>query len=186
MTKTTNIIGGKYKGHKIKLVPSLKTKATSSLVKEALFNILGNSIENKKILDLFSGNGSYGFEALSRNAKQVFFVDFSFKAFQTLKENQKKLKLNLDKIVIYYSHYLLALKKFQKLNFNFDFVILDPPYFKNLYLPAFENLGAITHLESIVICELHHKVHLPSQIKEFVLFKEKKYGNKKLQFYRKN
>ncbi|WP_349402122.1 16S rRNA (guanine(966)-N(2))-methyltransferase [Candidatus Phytoplasma solani] len=186
MTKTTNIISGKYKGHKIKLVPSFKTKATSNLVKEALFNVLGNSIENTKILDLFAGNGSYGFEALSRNAKQVFFVDSSFRAFQTLKDNQQKLKLNLGQSVIYYSHYLFALKKFQKLNFIFDFVILDPPYFKNLYLPVLENLGKVTHQKSVIICELHRKTYLPYKIKEFVLTKEKNYGNKKLQFYQKN
>nr|BAF73532.1 N6-adenine-specific methylase [Onion yellows phytoplasma OY-W] len=92
MTKTTIIIGGKFKGHKIKLVPSPHTKATSSLVKEALFNTLGASVQNKIFLDLFAGNGSYGFEALSRDAKQAYFVDASLKSFQTLKKNHQKIK----------------------------------------------------------------------------------------------
>ncbi|AGL90211.1 16S rRNA (guanine(966)-N(2))-methyltransferase RsmD [Candidatus Phytoplasma australiense] len=186
MTKTTKIISGKYKGHKIKLVSSPKTKATNSLVKEALFNTLGESIKNTKVLDLFAGNGAYGFEALSRQARQVVFVDYSIKAFRTLKENQQKLKINSIESVIWSLHYLVALKKLKKLDFVFDFVILDPPYFKNLYLPAFENLKELTHPKSIIICELHNKVHLPLQIKDFILTKEKKYGSKKLQFYQKN
>jgi 16S rRNA (guanine(966)-N(2))-methyltransferase RsmD len=185
MTKTTIIIGGKFKGHKIKLVPSPHTKTTISLVKEALFNTLGNSTQNKIFLDLFAGNGSYGFEALSRNAKKVYFVDASFKAFQTLKENHKKLKLDFNQSIIFYSHFIQALKKFQKANLIFDFVILDPPYFKDFYLPAFEYLAKLTHKNSIIICELHRKIFLPMQIKEFILQKEKKYGNKKIQFYKK-
>ncbi|WP_341833491.1 16S rRNA (guanine(966)-N(2))-methyltransferase RsmD [Candidatus Phytoplasma asteris] len=185
MTKTTIIIGGKFKGCKIKLVPSPQTKATSSLVKESLFNTLGNSVKNKIFLDLFAGNGSYGFEALSRDAKQVYFVDASLKAFQTLKENSQKLKINLQQNIIFYGHFIKALKKFQKANLIFDFIILDPPYFKDFYLPAFEYLNKLTHKNSIIICELHQKIVLPTQIKEFVLQKEKQYGNKKIQFYQK-
>ncbi|MBS2126292.1 16S rRNA (guanine(966)-N(2))-methyltransferase RsmD ['Fragaria x ananassa' phyllody phytoplasma] len=185
MTKTTTIIGGRYKGHKIKLVPSLDTKATSSLVKEALFNMIGTAIKDKVLLDLFAGNGSYGFEALSHNALKVFFVDASLKAFRTLKYNQFKLKLDDEKSVIFYAHYLVALKKMQKLNLVFDFVIIDPPYFKALYEPAFVYLGKLTHDKSIIICESHRRIYLPLRMKEFELIKVKIYGNKKLNFYHK-
>ncbi|MBP5836155.1 16S rRNA (guanine(966)-N(2))-methyltransferase RsmD [Candidatus Phytoplasma meliae] len=185
MTKTTNIIGGRYKGHKIKLVPSLDTKATSSLVKEALFNILGTAVKDKVLLDLFAGNGSYGFEALSRDALKVFFVDSSLKAFHTLKYNQRKLKLDDEQSVIFYAHYLAALKKMQKLNLIFDFVIVDPPYFKALYESTFVYLGQLTHDKSIIICESHRRIDLPLHMKEFELVKVKIYGNKKLNFYHK-
>ncbi|MBP3059177.1 hypothetical protein FEF22_000020 [Texas Phoenix palm phytoplasma] len=56
------IISGKYKGFNLNLVPSYKTKSTSHLVRKALFDTIGNSIQGNVVLDLFAGTGSYGFE----------------------------------------------------------------------------------------------------------------------------
>ena len=71
----TRIIGGKYKGTKLTFKPSKSLRPTESKTKETLFNWLLNDLENKICLDMFSGTGALGFEAISRGAIQTTFID---------------------------------------------------------------------------------------------------------------
>jgi 16S rRNA (guanine(966)-N(2))-methyltransferase RsmD len=179
------IISGKYKGFKLNLVPSKKTKSTSHLVRKALFDTLGNIINNSIVLDLFSGSGSYGFEAISRNAKKIYLIDNLFPAFETLKKNQKKLNLSNEKVHIFFSNAFKILKKFKKQKILFDIIILDPPYFCNLHNLLFKQLDEITHSKSIIIFEINHKTNLPKETEKFITIRKKKYGSKKLNYYKK-
>ena len=69
------IISGKYKSRKLLFKKSLELRPTQDRVKETLFNIISTNVENSSCLDLFAGSGSLGFEAVSRGAKKVNFVD---------------------------------------------------------------------------------------------------------------
>ena len=71
---STSILAGSLKGRQLNTGRSLDIRPTSSLVRESIFNILGN-IRNDKVLDLYSGAGTLGFEAISRGAGSVTFVD---------------------------------------------------------------------------------------------------------------
>ena len=93
------IIGGKFKG--LKLIPpsDLGIRPTSDRFKEALFSILDSkkyniNIYNSKLIDIFSGTGALGIEALSRGAKKVYFLDQDTKSIQIIKTNISKLKIN--------------------------------------------------------------------------------------------
>ena len=93
------IIGGKFKG--LKLIPpsDLGIRPTSDRLKEALFSILDSkkyniNIHNSKLIDIFSGTGALGIEALSRGAKKVYFLDQDTKSIQIIKKNISKLKIN--------------------------------------------------------------------------------------------
>ena len=87
------IISGKFKNKKLIFPKNLKTRPLKDSVKENIFNILEHSkkininIKNSNILDLFSGSGSFGLEALSRYSSKVFFVEKDLDALTTLKKN---------------------------------------------------------------------------------------------------
>ena len=93
------VITGKYKGYKLFLPLNKNTRPLKSLVKETIFNILSHSNKfsldfyNKRVLDLFSGSGSFGLECLSRGALNVIFVENNKNALIILKKNIEKLKV---------------------------------------------------------------------------------------------
>ena len=127
------IISGQYKGRKISLPNDNKTRPLKDMVKESIFNVIEHSnkinlsIKNSIILDLFSGSGSFGLEAISRGAANVVFVENYSNVMQVLKKNinllncNKKCKLlNTDCFKYFVSS--------EKLNENYDIIFLDPPY----------------------------------------------------------
>lgn len=120
------IITGKYKGHILKVAKGDDVRPTADRVKETLFNILSSRLdfEGFVVLDLFAGTGSLGFEALSRGAKKVIFVDNSRKALQIIKENAERLSC-VDKILIVNDDALSFIEHSKE---KFDLVFADPPY----------------------------------------------------------
>ena len=81
------IIGGKYKGLYLTNFKADHIRPTTDRVKESMFNILQAQIEDARVLDLFSGTGNLGIEAISRGARHVTFVEKNKKSIQILKEN---------------------------------------------------------------------------------------------------
>ena len=81
------IIAGKFKGKVLKEFNLDSTRPTSDLVRGALFNAVGTKIENSIFLDLFSGTGAVGIEALSRGAKECYFVDSNKSAIKIITKN---------------------------------------------------------------------------------------------------
>ena len=85
------IIGGLWKGRKLRFAASASLRPTSSRVRETLFNWLGASIEGSDCLDLFAGSGALGFEALSRGARSLTSVDHDRRAAESLRGNGAQL-----------------------------------------------------------------------------------------------
>lgn len=113
------IIGGRYKGYEIKMPKGIRP--TSGLVKESIFNIIGNSILGAKVLDLFCGSGAIGLEALSRGAQSATFVEKNKRVVRVLIKNIKKLGCsNVD--VISMDAMRLSLDS------TYDIIFADPPY----------------------------------------------------------
>ena len=139
------IIGGKFKG--IKLIPpsDLGIRPTSDRFKEALFSILDSkkyniNIYNSKLIDIFSGTGALGIEALSRGAKKVYFLDQDTKSIQIIKTNISKLKINDQDDITIKIIKEEATKALKKVNEIFEIVLMDPPYNKNIIKEILENL----------------------------------------------
>ena len=139
------IIGGKFKG--LKLIPpsDLGIRPTSDRFKEALFSILDSkkyniNIYNSKLIDIFSGTGALGIEALSRGAKKVYFLDQDAKSIQIIKTNISKLKINNQDDITIKIIKEEATKALKKVNEIFDIVLMDPPYNKNIIKEILENL----------------------------------------------
>tara|TARA_B100001063_G_C16682772_1_gene512706 strand:- start:171 stop:731 length:561 start_codon:yes stop_codon:yes gene_type:complete len=127
------IISGKFKGKKLNQPKDKFTRPLRDLVKESIFNVIEHSnkininLEKSNILDLFSGSGSFGLEAISRGAKECIFVDNYTNAFEVLKSNIKNLKCetfckynNLDCF-----NYI---ENIQNKELKLDIIFLDPPY----------------------------------------------------------
>ena len=124
------IIGGKWRKRKLSLEISTELRPTKDRVRETLFNWLAPYIVGSRCLDCFAGTGALGFEALSRGASHVTFIDKSSKIIKKLKENAKILSAeNID-------YYLAEMPNFKKKLDPYDIIFLDPPYHKNLIEPC--------------------------------------------------
>jgi len=90
------VIAGTYRGRKLRTPPGMGTRPTTDRVKEALFNVLGASIQELRVLDCFSGSGSLGIEALSRGAASVVFVEQGREAAEVLRANLAAIGLDRE------------------------------------------------------------------------------------------
>lgn|SRR3990167_7049149 len=140
MTKPTSelrIIGGTHRSRKILFEEELGLRPTHNRIRETVFNWLQPIIENRICLDAFAGSGAMGFEAISRGAKHVTFIDISKNAIQHLKQNAENLKINNAD---FYQCDFITVNPVQ--NKKFDVVFLDPPFQNNLLLKACELLAS--------------------------------------------
>ena len=119
------IIGGKYKGHQLVSFQASHIRPTTDRVKESLFNIWQGMFDEARVLDLFSGTGNLGLEALSRGAKEVIFVDNNRKSIEILKKNIEKLKVSEAHQIIL-KDVLAFLRSYS--GPPFDLVLIDPPF----------------------------------------------------------
>ena len=118
------IIAGEFKGRRIK-TPTGKVRPTSDRVREAWFSILQHSIPDARVLDLFAGSGALGFEALSRGAVAVDFVENHQASVATIRENASTLKVE-DRVTI---HRMDAVRFAERLQpAQYDVAFADPPY----------------------------------------------------------
>tara|TARA_A100001011_G_scaffold400490_1_gene515481 strand:- start:496 stop:1059 length:564 start_codon:yes stop_codon:yes gene_type:complete len=131
------IISGKLKGKYLNFLKSKTTRPLKDSVKENIFNVVSHSnlfdvnIENSKVLDLYSGIGSFGLECLSRGANNVTFVEKDKKAIAVLNQNLLNLSVK-NKAIVNESEVSNFLK--QKQSHKFDIFFLDPPFVDAVYI----------------------------------------------------
>ena len=179
------IIAGKNKGNILKSPKDLSLRPTPAKVREALFDIIVSSIEGSVFLDLFAGTGAIGIEALSRGAKKVVFVEKELKCIKIIQENLRKTE-NCQFGIVYKKEYLPGLKLLVKKKYLFDFIFLDPPYnigLVNLVLMEISTLP-ILKKKGIIIVQHHKKEILHANYNELKVFKQKKYSESILSFYK--
>jgi 16S rRNA (guanine966-N2)-methyltransferase len=172
------IIAGKYKSRKLVFKKSTLLRPTQDRVKETVFNIMSDKLENSICLDLFAGCGSLGFEAVSRGAIKVDLVDVNV---EFLYKNLERI--NNDKIATIFK--TNALRYIKNTDQSYDVIFLDPPWTKS---DLFElSLNAIFEFDilkpkGIIVCE-----H-PKEYEKFYSFNvktQKKFGNKKISILEK-
>jgi len=167
------------------MVPSEETRETSDKVRGAIFNSLGDQVQDAYVLDLFAGSGAYGLEAISRGAKKCMFNDSKLHAINTILENIKNLKVESQSEVLKLD-YLKAVEKLIKEEHKFDIIFLDPPYKKVDLESLIMNLLNVLNEEATIIVETHKDVSL--QVNKLIGFKirePKVYGIKKVYFIEK-
>lgn len=174
------VIAGKYKRTNLNTLDSLDTRPTKDMVREALFSSI--DVTDKCFLDLFSGSGAIGIEAISRGADKVIFNDLNKEAVKVINSNLSKLNENS---LVLNLNYDLALKKLEGV--SFDYIYIDPPYAFEYYRKVFELIETYNLLneKGTIIVEVRKDVNLDERYNNLSLYKERKYGIAKLLYYKK-
>ncbi len=170
------IITGKAKGIRLKTLEGDATRPTAERVKEAIFSMLQMDIENREVLDMFSGSGQMGLEALSRGASSAVMLDRSPAAIKIITENAEKTKLRASCEIKKedYSDYIRRNSGKQ-----FDIVFIDPPYSSGFYTTALSLLWQNDMLKStsLVICESGNPDVCEEVSDKYSVIKQVRYGN---------
>lgn len=190
VAKTTSkgeirLIGGQWRGRRLKVHDKEGLRPTTDRLKETLFNWLMTDVRNANVLDAFAGAGSLGFEAASRGAVAVTCIEKNKQAAQQLKENCQVLNASAQ-ITVKQGDFF---QQVRQLNGPFNLVFVDPPFHKNLVEPALMSLldndllaaGTMLYIEqeqgagfNLANSELQHR---------FVLTKQKDAGQVNAQLF---
>lgn len=146
------VIAGSAKRIQLKTVEGLDTRPTTDRIKETLFNMISEYLADSTFLDLFSGSGAIGIEALSRGALKACFVEQSKSAMNCIRENLKNTKLDAY-AELYETDVISALKRMK--GKKFDYVFMDPPYDMLLEKKVLEYLASADLLseDALIIVE---------------------------------
>ena len=182
------IIAGKFRGRNLKSPPSLQVRPTSDRLRETLFNVIAPMIDGARFLDLCSGSGAVGIEALSRGAAHVTFVDKSRRMCALVQANLDLCRVAKDQNVVVNAgagDFLLRSGK-QKVA-PWDVIFFDPPYALD-YSPVLELLGKrsteFLTSDGLLIIEHHHKNSLPEQVGSIIRSRILKQGDSALSFFK--
>ena len=181
------IISGDYKGKKILIPKDKLTRPLKDLTKESVFNIIKHSklldikLENSKILDLFSGVGSFGLECLSRGAANVTFLESYKEVLTVLKKNIDNLKQQVSSNII--EKDIFAENTLKLLNNKFDIIFMDPPYKEKKISILLDTIIKLKLLKDNGVIIIHrHKKEEDLFPGKFNIIIEKNYGISKIIF----
>ena len=179
------VISGIARGTKLDSIDSINTRPTLDRVKESLFNIIQNKIEESTVLDLFAGSGAIGIEFISRGCKKAYFCEKSHEAIKMIYKNLEKTRF-LHKSEVLEKDFKKCLTKFYENKLKFDIIFIDPPYKYNLAIEAVKEIIALDLLnkDGIIIIETDEKERELKGIKEsqVEVYDLRKYGRVHLIF----
>ena len=130
------LIGGQWRGRRLKVHDKEGLRPTTDRLKETLFNWLMTDVRNAKVLDCFAGAGSLGFEAASRGAESVMCFEKNKQAAQQLKDNCQLLNAS-QQITVKQGDFFQQIKH---LDGEFDLVFIDPPFHRDFVEPTIKLL----------------------------------------------
>lgn len=181
------VIAGTAKRLTLETIEGLDTRPTTDRIKETLFNIIGTHMWDTTFLDLFSGSGAIGIEALSRGSKKAVFIEQNIKAVTCIKKNLDKTKLT-DRAEVIRNDVISGIKHLENRE-TFDYIFMDPPYDCGLEkeaLLAIQEAGILANQGLIVVeASLHTDFQYLDSMK-YTLIKEKKYKTNKHVFIELN
>ena len=177
------VISGLLKGRTIEGFCIEGTRPTMDRVKESLFATIQNYIDDAIVLDLFSGSGNLGIEAISNGSGFVYFNDINKEAVKVITNNLEKFKIK-EKSRVLNLDYQKCLKTLKDENIKFDIIFLDPPYDKkvlnDVILFVLEN--GMLNADALIVCEVSEDYL--NDFDNLERIKEKKYGDKYVIIYK--
>jgi 16S rRNA (guanine966-N2)-methyltransferase len=174
------IISGEFGGRKIEAPDTTRTHPMGERIRNALFNKLGDQIQNATVLDAFAGTGSIGLEALSRGAKTVTFVERDRTAQNILAKNVTSLNLERRASIIRSSVNMWTEANNQQ---YYDIIFADPPY-DDLQFSTVEKLFSLLKNDGLMILSHPGRSETPTKT-GVVVVDNRSYGNAELTFYRR-
>lgn len=175
------VIAGKARRITLKTIEGLETRPTTDRIKETLFNMLNPYLADCYFLDLFSGSGAIGIEALSRGAKYAVFVENNRAAVECIKANLKATKLEEDSWILA-AEAVSAIHTLNTQGKKFDVIFMDPPYNQLLEQKILEALNDSNIVEKNTIIIVEASLGTSFDYLEntrYRIFKEKTYKTNK-------
>lgn len=182
------IIGGRWRGRQISRKLNPRLRPTSNKVREAIFDILGARLETDwsdlRVLDLFAGTGAFGFEALSRGAAFVSFVDNHLMTTKEIQKNIREFEL-LETSEVLCRGALEVIPWLHRQNRQFDVIFLDPPYRQDWVMATLNRLQEFSILSSkgLVIAEHDKRENLSALEGFWHPIDARRYGDTSISFF---
>ena len=171
------VISGLYKGRNIEGFQIDGTRPTMERVKESLFAMIQDYVKDGVVLDLFSGSGNLGIEALSEGASYAYLCDYNTIAYKTIEKNLKTIGIENARVLK--MDYSKALSVLKEEDVVFDVIFLDPPYQTNYIEKSIQLIDEYNLIkkDKIIVCE-SDKLDRIVYSNNYEVLKEKKYGDK--------
>lgn len=179
------IISGKYKGRILKGYMIDGTRPTMDRVKESVFAMIQEHVKDSLFLDLYSGTGNIGIEAISNGSKRAYLVDNNMVAIKNIKENINMLKI--DNACVIKEDAIKCLNNFINTGTKFDIIFLDPPYHTNELdksLAIINDNLCLLGDNGIIVCETEIKIDY-QKYSNLIIYKTRKYGSKEVTILKK-
>ncbi len=178
------IIAGSAKKMILSVPKGWTGRPTADRVKESLFNIVGNTLVDRRFLDIFSGTGNVGIEALSRGAAQCIFIEQNGAAVATIHKNLAKAGFE-NRAQVIKKDACRGIQYLSSAGEKVDFIFLDPPYDCGLGLAVLTTLAEINILlpGGFVVAESSKREEFPLHLQNLELWRREKYGDTLLWFY---
>lgn len=187
------VIAGKYKGRKLEAPRGRDIRPTTDKTKEAMFSILAFDVPDARVLDLFSGTGALGIEALSRGASSCVFCEKSKTAVAQIEENLEHCGIEVARAALTGSGgrdgaFMCpgdVMRSLELLEGSFDVILMDPPYGQGLCEKAIEIISerGLLSEEGIMVCEHRKEDELPESLGDITRTKLRRYGISMLSVY---
>lgn len=180
------VIAGKFKSRRLRTLHGRSLRPTSDRLRETLFDIFGDTVQDSVFVDLFSGTGAIGIEAISRGASQVVFIEKHASAVKLIRDNLKSLGI-ANEAEILPIDVIRGLEKLVSQHARADFIFLDPPYAQaEEYERVLEFIGTAEMLSvgGLVIAEHSKKLELPLFAEALERTRVVVQGDSALSFYR--
>ena len=175
------IIAGEFGGRIIEAPDNSRTHPMSERIRNALFNSIGSEIERSEVLDAFAGTGAVGFEALSRGAKHITFVESDNVAQKIIKNNTNLLHAGerVDLIRTSVNNWLETRE-----DGFYDIIFADPPY-HDLQLSTVSKLFGLLKPNGLMVLSHTGRGEGPNLTNGIVVVDNRSYGNAYLTFFRR-
>jgi 16S rRNA (guanine966-N2)-methyltransferase len=183
------VVGGQFKGRSIKTCEGPGYRPATMKVRESIFSMLtarGVDFGQVGVIDMFAGSGSLGIECLSRGAPLAWFIEKSAKAAGLIRANLNELGVEKSRARVVAKDLFVLLSK--PPTASFDLVFIDPPYGKDLLVPALEKALGNGWIApgAFVLAEVETSVTPPTSgpIAEMELVTDREYGQTRIVLWR--
>lgn len=176
------IIAGSAKGRRLKSLPGLATRPILARIKKSLFDIIKIRIPESYFLDLYAGTGAVGIEALSRGASCAVFVEKESAAIKIIQENLKICSFESRGQVLQGNVFEIMRNLGQK----YDLIFVGPPYKLTVTADTISAIDCHNLLakDGLIMAQHHFKEPLKMNIDRLVMYREEKYGDTRLSFFK--
>jgi 16S rRNA (guanine966-N2)-methyltransferase len=179
----TRITAGQWRGRVVSTPPGREVRPTRAMVRQSLYDILGNRVVGARMLDLYAGAGTVGFEALSRGAASVTFVERHREALALIATTAERFGCR-DRCSLVGADVRRWLRGATDETAAADLCYVDAPYQDPELESVLDLLGAAP--PRLVVCEHHRAREIPEQIGDLTRFREARYGLTTISFLQRN